>query len=179
MSARKSGVARRWNKGPQPPRSHLSDRSTLPSPFSERHIPPMASPPDKTKTKKAPKAPRPSRGRSGKPTPPPAETAAGVPAPRGFAEAPQARFDAGAPSPLVGEGRGGGTPQRRRLRFPLTPPHKGEQKNNAHRSPPFVKAARCRPAQRPEKAWATPSMPFSRARTSARTARRRSSPASR
>ena len=46
----------------------------------------------------APKSPRPSRGRSGKPTPPPAETAAGVPAPRGFSEAPQAAFDASTPA---------------------------------------------------------------------------------
>jgi excinuclease ABC subunit B len=39
----------------------------------------------------APKA-RASRGKSGKPTPPPSETAAGTPAPRGFAEASQAGF---------------------------------------------------------------------------------------
>jgi len=38
--------------------------------------------------------PRPSRGKSGKPTPPPAETAAGTP---GFGEAPQAAFTAAEP----------------------------------------------------------------------------------
>ncbi|WP_072390139.1 excinuclease ABC subunit UvrB [Hyphomicrobium sp. CS1GBMeth3] len=56
----------------------------------------MASPPKKSGTSKGP---RPSRGRSGKPTPPPAETAAGVPAPRGFSEAPQAQFDAESRAP--------------------------------------------------------------------------------
>ncbi|MBL8566697.1 MAG: excinuclease ABC subunit UvrB [Hyphomicrobiaceae bacterium] len=38
--------------------------------------------------------PRPSRGKSGKPLPPPSETAAGTPATRGFAEAPQTAFAA-------------------------------------------------------------------------------------
>ncbi|MCU0788757.1 MAG: excinuclease ABC subunit UvrB, partial [Verrucomicrobia bacterium] len=37
---------------------------------------------------------RPSRGRSGKPAPPPAETAAGTP---GFGEAPQRGYDPGTP----------------------------------------------------------------------------------
>jgi len=48
------------------------------------------------KSPKAPggtKPPRPSRGKSGKPTPPPAETASGVPAPRGFSEVPQPAFE--------------------------------------------------------------------------------------
>ncbi|MEW5963961.1 MAG: excinuclease ABC subunit UvrB, partial [Pseudomonadota bacterium] len=56
----------------------------------------MARPP---KPDSIPK-PRASRGRSGKPTPPPAETAAGTPAPRGFAEAPQSPFVASGDSPL-------------------------------------------------------------------------------
>ncbi len=45
------------------------------------------------------KKPRAPHGKSGKPTPPPAETAAGTPGTRGFREAPQAGFDAG-PSTL-------------------------------------------------------------------------------
>jgi excinuclease ABC subunit B len=44
---------------------------------------------------KTPK-PRPSRGKSGKPTPPPVETAAGTPGTKGFGEAPQAGFNASA-----------------------------------------------------------------------------------
>ena len=57
----------------------------------------MPRPPKSDSTPK----PRPSRVRSGKPTPPPLETSGGTPAPRGFvesagfAEAPQAAFDAG------------------------------------------------------------------------------------
>ena len=51
----------------------------------------MASPPKKTA---GPKAPRPSRGRSGKPAAPPVETQAGTP---GFGEAPQAAFTASGP----------------------------------------------------------------------------------
>ncbi|MFA5950540.1 MAG: excinuclease ABC subunit UvrB [Hyphomicrobium sp.] len=46
------------------------------------------------KSANAPNAPRPSRGRSGKPTPPPVETAAGTP---GFGEAPQSSFTASGP----------------------------------------------------------------------------------
>ncbi len=42
--------------------------------------------------------PRASRGRSGKPAPPPVETAAGTPGTRGFSEAPQTGFDAGEPA---------------------------------------------------------------------------------
>jgi excinuclease ABC subunit B len=45
---------------------------------------------------KVPK-PRASRGKSGKPTPPPAETASGTPVTRGFSEAPQADFESGKP----------------------------------------------------------------------------------
>jgi len=45
------------------------------------------------------KKPRASRGKSGKPTPPPPETAAGTPGTKGFREVPQAGFDAG-PSTL-------------------------------------------------------------------------------
>jgi len=41
--------------------------------------------------------PRASRGKSGKPTPPPAETASGTPVTRGFSEAPQADFESGKP----------------------------------------------------------------------------------
>jgi excinuclease ABC subunit B len=41
--------------------------------------------------------PRPSRGKSGKPTPPPADTASGTPVTRGFSEAPQPGFDSGKP----------------------------------------------------------------------------------
>ncbi|MCC7253759.1 DEAD/DEAH box helicase family protein, partial [Hyphomicrobium sp.] len=54
----------------------------------------MASSPQRPR---GPKAPRPSRGRSGKPVPPPVETSAGTPAPRGFSEAPQANFDTSGP----------------------------------------------------------------------------------
>ena len=49
----------------------------------------MARPPDKDGTPK----PRPSRGRSGRLAPPPAETAAGTPTTKGFAEAPQSAFE--------------------------------------------------------------------------------------
>jgi excinuclease ABC subunit B len=51
----------------------------------------MAKPP---KTPGASKVPRPSRGKSGKPTPPPMETQAGTP---GFGEAPQSSFTASGP----------------------------------------------------------------------------------
>ncbi|MCB1503679.1 MAG: excinuclease ABC subunit UvrB [Hyphomicrobiaceae bacterium] len=49
----------------------------------------------KTEPEKKALAPKPraSRGKSGKPTPPPSETAAGTPAPRGFAESAQAGFN--------------------------------------------------------------------------------------
>ena len=73
----------------------------------------MARPPKSDSTPK----PRASRGRSGKPAPPPSETAAGTPATRGFAEAPQAVFS---PSPLVEEGRGGGEPPRPAVGLPPT-----------------------------------------------------------
>jgi excinuclease ABC subunit B len=53
----------------------------------------MAKPPKSPKDASTPK-PRPSRGRSGKPTAPPVETAAGTP---GFGEAPQAAFTASGP----------------------------------------------------------------------------------
>jgi excinuclease ABC subunit B len=56
----------------------------------------MARPP-KTDSDKTPR-PRASRGKSGKPPAPPAETAAGTPQTRAFAEAPQPRFDAGEPT---------------------------------------------------------------------------------
>jgi len=46
--------------------------------------------------KDTPPKPRPSRGKSGKPLPPPVETAVGTPATRGFAEAPQADFNTAA-----------------------------------------------------------------------------------
>ncbi len=54
-----------------------------------------ASKPDSKSPAKAKAAkPRASRGKSGKPTSPPVETAAGTPAPQGFSEAPQAAFNA-------------------------------------------------------------------------------------
>ena len=84
----------------------------------------MASPPKKPG---APKGPRPSRGRSGKPTPPPAETSAGVPAPRGFSEAPQAGFVAESPltPTLSPRGEGAGRTSGRDLR-PLPPWGEGQ-----------------------------------------------------
>ncbi|MGD9830137.1 MAG: excinuclease ABC subunit UvrB [Hyphomicrobiaceae bacterium] len=45
--------------------------------------------------------PRPSRGRSGKPVQPPAETAAGTPSVRGFGEAPQRPFDPDGAAPAL------------------------------------------------------------------------------
>ncbi|MGD9667641.1 MAG: excinuclease ABC subunit UvrB [Hyphomicrobiaceae bacterium] len=53
-----------------------------------------ASAPAKSKAAATTKA-RASRGKSGKPTPPPPETAAGTPLPRGFAETAQAGFTSG------------------------------------------------------------------------------------
>lgn len=58
------------------------------------HIPGMARPPKSPSSKLNPSKSRPSRERSGKPSPPPVETEAGTP---GFGEAPQASFTATGP----------------------------------------------------------------------------------
>ncbi len=71
---------------------------------------------------KVPK-PRASRGKSGKPTPPPADTAAGTPVTRGFSEAPQADFTARSTLPALRQlgprpGRGSGvTPSDQPSRY--------------------------------------------------------------
>ena len=66
------------------------------------------------KSPAGPKKARASRGKSGKPTPPPLETAAGTPMPRGFSDAAQAGFmaehDAGAHSTTPSTGGPAGGP---------------------------------------------------------------------
>ncbi|MCB1521867.1 MAG: DEAD/DEAH box helicase family protein, partial [Hyphomicrobiaceae bacterium] len=64
----------------------------------------MARTPKSTTDARTPR-PRASRGKSGKPAPPPMETAAGTPAPRGFSEAPQAAFDGGTAPAFSAGGR--------------------------------------------------------------------------
>jgi len=88
--------------------------------------------------------PRPSRGRSGKPVEPPQETAAGTPATRGFAEAPQAEFVAAdfATSSIAGAHSRGDTRTLPALRQTGPRPERGENMTAA------LEALLARPEQR-------------------------------
>ncbi|MFN3869102.1 MAG: excinuclease ABC subunit UvrB, partial [Hyphomicrobiaceae bacterium] len=87
--------------------------------------------------------PRASRGRSGKPAPPPAETAAGTPATRGFGEALQAGFDAGEPAHYA-RGNTGTLPALRQSG--PRPPRASESIGG------YLDALLAKPAERSEKA---------------------------
>ncbi|MGH1420026.1 MAG: excinuclease ABC subunit UvrB [Hyphomicrobiaceae bacterium] len=100
---------------------------------------PKASPKKKIKAKAKAKASRPraSRGKSGKPEAPPAETAARTPTTRtGFSEAQQAAFDSGT-TPTAGAGRGGEAAKLLRDTLPAlrqagaTPPRGGQSMSDA------------------------------------------------
>ncbi len=93
--------------------------------------------------------PRPSRGRSGKPVPPPPETAAGTPATTGFGEAPQAEFVAaelvsGADVMVRGPSNARILPA---LRHSGTRPDRGESMTAV------LEALLARPEQRTKKGW--------------------------
>ncbi len=100
-------------------------------PIATRHIRLMPTPP------KPPARPRPSRARSGKPAPPPIETDAGTPAPRGFGEAPQAPFEAAPPASTLPALRQQGP----------RPPRAGSESITA-----YLDALLAKPAERSERA---------------------------